>query len=264
MTAGASTTTVVVDPDRLATLEEERSFLLRSLRDLDAEQAAGDVDEDDYVDAARRLHQARRRRHAGDRRGPRPPATAPSSELVAAARRRRGDRRRRRRRRRGSSPVVGDRLAGDEITGDLPGDGVASMLAEARLLRATDPVAAMELYGDVLEAATRPRRGADVQRLAAAVGRPRSRPTRRSSPTPSRPARQKLNDAVVADPAYADPHCYLVDHRRRVRRRCRRGRRGTGDLPRARSTRRRPRPDRVPSPPDPPIRGLGVVRRRRW
>ena len=28
---GASTTTVVVDPDRLATLEEERSFLLRSL-----------------------------------------------------------------------------------------------------------------------------------------------------------------------------------------------------------------------------------------
>ena len=30
-------------------LEEERSFLLRSLRDLDAERAAGDVDEHDYV-----------------------------------------------------------------------------------------------------------------------------------------------------------------------------------------------------------------------
>ena len=46
---GADTTTVVIDPDRLATLEEERSFLLRSLRDLDAEHAAGDVDEHDYV-----------------------------------------------------------------------------------------------------------------------------------------------------------------------------------------------------------------------
>ena len=35
----------VVDPDRLATLEEERAFLLRSLRDLEAERSAGDVDE---------------------------------------------------------------------------------------------------------------------------------------------------------------------------------------------------------------------------
>src|SRR5262245_30925183 len=38
-----------VDPDRLASLEEERTFLLRSLRDLDAEHAVGDVDDDDYA-----------------------------------------------------------------------------------------------------------------------------------------------------------------------------------------------------------------------
>src|SRR5690606_10308441 len=36
-------------PDRLAALEEERRFLLDSLRDLDREYEAGDVDEHDYV-----------------------------------------------------------------------------------------------------------------------------------------------------------------------------------------------------------------------
>jgi tetratricopeptide (TPR) repeat protein len=38
-----------LDPDELAALEEERDFLLRSLRDLDTEHAAGDVDEHDYT-----------------------------------------------------------------------------------------------------------------------------------------------------------------------------------------------------------------------
>ena len=37
-----------LDPDALATLEEERDFLLRSLSDLDAEYAAGDIDDTDY------------------------------------------------------------------------------------------------------------------------------------------------------------------------------------------------------------------------
>lgn len=39
----------IVDPDRLAALEEERDFLLRSLADLERERAAGDVDETDYA-----------------------------------------------------------------------------------------------------------------------------------------------------------------------------------------------------------------------
>lgn len=37
-----------VDPDRLASLEEQRDFLLRSIDDLEAEHAAGDLDDDDY------------------------------------------------------------------------------------------------------------------------------------------------------------------------------------------------------------------------
>ena len=39
---------MTVNPDRLAELEEQRRFLLRSLSDLEREHAAGDVDEVDY------------------------------------------------------------------------------------------------------------------------------------------------------------------------------------------------------------------------
>jgi tetratricopeptide (TPR) repeat protein len=38
-----------LDPDALAALEEQRDFLLRSLRDLDAEHDAGDLDDDDHA-----------------------------------------------------------------------------------------------------------------------------------------------------------------------------------------------------------------------
>ena len=40
-----------MNPDRLAELEEERRFLLSSIRDLDREHAAGDVDEADVMEA---------------------------------------------------------------------------------------------------------------------------------------------------------------------------------------------------------------------
>ena len=141
----------VVDPDRLAALEEERSFLLRSLRDLDAEHVAGDVDEQDYTalrdgytkraaDVLREIEDGRARLPA-----PRPTGWPRRIGIVAAV---------------VAVAVVagmlvarssGDRLTGDEITGDAPDGGVAAMLAEARLTRAVDPLAAMELYGDVLE-----------------------------------------------------------------------------------------------------------------
>src|SRR5437773_2437915 len=37
-----------IDLDALAGLEEQRRFLLQSIRDLDREHAAGDLDEEDY------------------------------------------------------------------------------------------------------------------------------------------------------------------------------------------------------------------------
>jgi len=39
-----------LDPDALAALEEQRDFLLASLRDLEREHDAGDIDDEDYTD----------------------------------------------------------------------------------------------------------------------------------------------------------------------------------------------------------------------
>ena len=61
----------LVDGDAdLAALEDERDFLLSSLRDLDAEHDAGDIDDVDYETLRRRLHGAHRRGPAGHRAGP--------------------------------------------------------------------------------------------------------------------------------------------------------------------------------------------------
>lgn len=205
---GARTATAVVDPDRLATLEEERSFLLRSLRDLDAERAAGDVDEHDYVTlrdgytkraalVLREIEEGRaglpqRRQASWSRR------LGVGAVIVAVAA--------------GAGWLVakssGDRLAGDEITGELPGDGVASMLAEARLLRAADPVAAMELYGNVLEA-----RPDHAEALTYSAWLLLSVASQSSDETIVGDAvdagREKLAEAIEADPTYPDPHCFL-------------------------------------------------------
>lgn len=45
----ASQRTVRLDPDALATLEEQRKFLQRSLSDLEREHEAGDLDDEDYA-----------------------------------------------------------------------------------------------------------------------------------------------------------------------------------------------------------------------
>lgn len=59
-----SGTSARLDPDRLAQLERERDFLLRSLDDLDAEHDAGDLDDSDYAnlsdDYTRRLAEVAR------------------------------------------------------------------------------------------------------------------------------------------------------------------------------------------------------------
>lgn len=47
--AGGRSKAPELDPDALAALEEQRDFLLRSLRDLEREHDAGDLDDDDYA-----------------------------------------------------------------------------------------------------------------------------------------------------------------------------------------------------------------------
>jgi tetratricopeptide (TPR) repeat protein len=198
-----------VDPDRLAALEDERTFLLRSLRDLDAERAAGDVDEYDY--AALRDGYTRRAadvlREIDDGRSRLPSRHRPSAArrlgivaaVVAVA---------------AVAGVLvarssGDRLAGDEITGDAPGGGVASLLAEARLLRAADPARAMELYGQVLEEQPEhPEALTYSGWLLLFVGGEATDEALTAEAVDG--ARENLTEAVAADPGYADPHCYLA------------------------------------------------------
>jgi hypothetical protein len=201
---------IAVDPDHLAALEEERTFLLRSLRDLDAEHAAGDVDDDDYttlrdgytkraadvlreIDDGRSSLPSRPQRSSARRVGI-------AAGVVAVAV--------------GAGILVarssGDRLAGDEITGDAPGGGgVASLLAEARLLRAADPVRAMQLYGEVLEAQPdHPEALTYSGWLLLLVGGEATDAALTAEAVDG--ARENLVGAIAADPGYADPHCYLA------------------------------------------------------
>jgi hypothetical protein len=189
-------------------LSDERDFLLRSLDDLEAEYAAGDVDEADYVElrdgytaraaaVIRAINAngstARRRVSLGGRRR----LGVIVATLALAA---------------GLSWAVaassGQRLAGQQITGLDPRDDVSILLAEARSGSMANPAGSAELYAAVLEVdptnvealtyrgwtlALSARQESDAElagaRLAEAV--------------------DSLVAAVRADPTYADPLCFL-------------------------------------------------------
>ena len=229
-----------MNPDRLAELEDERRFLLRSLRDLDAEHAAGDVDDARLRDAARRLHQAGRRRVAGDRRGPRRAAGGAAAQLVAAARgRRRG------RRGRGGSGMVGGPLVGPAARrpgdhrrrgGDRRGD-VAGPGAGAARRRPAAGAAALRA-GARPSAPTTPRRSPTADGCSSPPRRARAtRCGRRRSPRPS----SSSNDAVAADETYADPHCFLAVIAANAEDDAATARTEVDDVPRPRPTGRCPR-----------------------
>jgi hypothetical protein len=200
--------TAVMNPDRLAELEDERRFLLRSLRDLDAEHDAGDVDDDDYAtlrdgytkrtaDVLRAIEEGRAALPAAPpRRWGRRLAVVAAVVAVGA----------------GAGWLVarssGQRLGGQEITGGVGADDVATLLAQARAVLAVDPLQAQQLYEQVLE--QRPDHpealaysgwllyiasgGASDEVRAAAV----------------ETAGRQLDRAVAADGTYADPHCFLA------------------------------------------------------
>lgn len=138
------------DLDRLAELEEERRFLLRSLTDLEREYEAGDVDDADYhtLKDGYTMRAAQVLRNIDDERAALPPkrrrrpaviaAWVVGTIVVAAAS---GW---------GVAQFSGQRLSGQTITGGLPGDEVNALLAEARQSLGSDPVRAAELYQQVL------------------------------------------------------------------------------------------------------------------
>jgi tetratricopeptide (TPR) repeat protein len=215
-----------INPDRLAELEEERRFLLRSLADLEREHHAGDVDDDDYraLKEGYTVRAAATLRELDDGR-----STQPSKPPIDW----------RRRVVTGLIVVVliavvwwalaastAERRTGQQITGLDPRDEQQVLLSEARSLQLQAPAQAAEIYGEVLaldpgnvEALTY--RGWTLaldatiraQSEGAGIDTGAADGTGSGGEDPVvvqlKEAVDLLLQATEADPAYADPKCFL-------------------------------------------------------
>lgn len=197
-----------MNPDRLAALEEERRFLLRSLDDLERERRVGDVDDDDYAElrdgytarAAAVLRQIESGRAA----------LAPKPTVSW------------RRRIVGAVVVVAlvgvvwwalsassaQRLPGQQITGLDPREQTQVLLSQARALQFSDAAAAAEIYADVLEA--------DRDNVEALTYRGWTLALSTIGDEDEAAVQAKLDEAVAsmvaaieADRTYPDPYCFL-------------------------------------------------------
>lgn len=202
------------DLDRLAELEEERRFLLDSLRDLEREHDVGDVDDADYATlrdgytarAAAVLRQVEQGRAALPGRPPRRWGRAvfvAAAVVVAAV---------------GIGLVLagawGERGAGQEITGFTPADDARTVLASARsALNEGELELANSLYGRVIEMERE--RGVDNAEAITYFGWTLALLTR-TDPDGARAdelldaSRLALAQAIEIEPDYADPHCFLA------------------------------------------------------
>jgi tetratricopeptide (TPR) repeat protein len=200
--------------DRLAALEDERRFLLRSLTDLEREHDAGDVDDIDYqalkdgytVRAAHVLRQI-------DEGHGELPAAKPRrwSRVVAVT----------------AALIVGsvgvgfvlagawgERSSGQEITGLTPGDESRIVLTNARdAMGAGEFATANALFAEVIEMERA--RGRENAEAVAYFGWTLALVTRQNPDQAS--AAERYDAAVLAlgqaaqlEPDYADPQCFLA------------------------------------------------------
>lgn len=203
-----ATTRSGVDPDRLAELEEERRFLLRSLNDLEREYRAGDIDEVDY----RELRDGYTVRAAATLRAiedgkaalPAKPAVDWKRRIVT-----------------GVAVVAlfgvvwwalaawsAQRLPGQTATGLDPRDEQTVLVAQARALMFEQPGAAAELYAEALE-----NEPDDVEVLTYR-GWTLALSTRAMEDSTEitdalKTSIDSLGRAVQLDPEYPDAHCFL-------------------------------------------------------
>lgn len=200
--------------DRLADLEEERRFLLQSLRDLDREYEAGDVDEVDYLTlkdgyTARAADVLRRidadRSELPDRRPTNWRRVLVVSLCVVLGAAGIGF---------ALAAAWGERGAGQEITGFTPGDDARTILASARSALNTGQFdVANSLFGRVVEMERE--RGVDnVEAVTyfgwtlALLSRGEVDEARATELLDA--AALSLGQATALDPDYADPHCFLA------------------------------------------------------
>lgn len=200
--------------DRLAGLEEERRFLLRSLTDLEREHAAGDVDDLDYqtLKDGYTVRAANVLRQIEEGRGALPPARPRRwSRIIAVT----------------AAVIVGsvgigfvlagawgERSSGQEITGLTPGDESRIVLTNARdAMGAGDFATANALFAEVIDMERA--RGRESAEAVAYFGWTLALLTRQN-PDQSNAAERydaavlALGQAVEIEPDYADPQCFLA------------------------------------------------------
>lgn len=190
--------------DERQRLVEERDFLLASLRDLERERAAGDIDDNDYHelhdDYTRRAAQAiKELEHRAEAAPPRRLSaraliTIAAVAVVAV----------------GSGWLVanqsGQRLPGQSITGGIE-DSTASILSQARAINFQDPAVAIELYTTVLEIDPDNVEALTYRAwLIALIAREAEGDVRAAA---YEAARSGLERAIALDPTYADAQCFL-------------------------------------------------------
>jgi hypothetical protein len=198
------------DPDRLAELEDERSFLLRSLDDLDREHEAGDIDDADYT-TLRDGYTARAAtvlRAIESQQAALPPKRPRHWKRIGVW---------------GAGLVVvavlagvlvawasGDRLPGDSSSGDIA-ESVTSKLAEARALQASDLKGAIQRYDEVLKVEPdNPEALTYRGWLVTLVG------SQANATDLLQSGEQALQRAMQVAPTYADPFCFEAIVRFRV------------------------------------------------
>lgn len=190
-----------INPDRLAELEDERRFLLRSLSDLEREHDAGDIDEVDFAElkdgytarAAAVLRAIEDGQASLPARSPVNWTRRLAGGLVVIA----------------SIAVVwwalsastAQRLPGGEITGLDPRDERQLLLAQARASQFDDPAAAAALYDLVLDD--------DPDHVEALAYGGWTKALAATSETDLRGAIDQLLRATELDPDYPDPECFL-------------------------------------------------------
>lgn len=200
-----------MNPDRLGELEEERRFLLDSIRDLEREHDAGDVDDGDYVTlrdgyVARAAAVLREIEDGKSRMAARPRRPLWQKILI---------------------PVVtigvgvalgvmvanfaGQRLPGQAITGGQTPDEVASLLAQARQALGSDMGQSLSLYQKVLELEPQNPEALTYSAWLVVL-------TGQQSGDQATVAQgiEALQAAADVDPTYADPVCFLAVARGRM------------------------------------------------
>lgn len=197
-----------MNPDQLAELEDERRFLLQSLRDLEAERAAGDVERDDYetlrdgytkraADVLRGIDEGQAALPAKRRRWSRTVAVLVVVIAVAV----------------GVGVVAarssGERTTGDEMTGGIPGRAdTATLLARARSLLGQDPLLAQDAYEQVLDRDPENPEALTYSGWLLYFASAGANDDLRATAVDA--AQGQLARAVAVDATYPDPHCFLA------------------------------------------------------